>query len=153
MAFSTLTQELQELEQAELLRGQQQVFTEEAAAPSARAAAASAGTLSAAAASSSSALGAPPSLDDPAAPAPLFPPARVRQFRAFASRLGADVYPVLVRSFAPSVWELDDVKRGLLCLPSRPLAVPPAVPSGQACARLVGAAAAPAARSSSSGRP
>ena len=34
-------------------------------------------------------------------------------FRALAR--GPDIYGRLVRSLAPSVWELDDVKRGILC--------------------------------------
>ena len=43
-----------------------------------------------------------------------FPPERVAEFKAFA-QAGA-CYDRLVSSFAPSIWELDDVKRGLLCL-------------------------------------
>ena len=36
-----------------------------------------------------------------------------RQFRELAAR--ADVYDVLTRSVAPSLWGLDDIKRGILC--------------------------------------
>lgn len=38
----------------------------------------------------------------------------VNRFHAFAER--HDVYDALVKAFAPSVFEMDDVKRGLLCL-------------------------------------
>lgn len=43
-----------------------------------------------------------------------FSEARIQEFRNFASN--PNVYEVLVKSMAPSIWELDDVKRGLLCL-------------------------------------
>lgn len=39
---------------------------------------------------------------------------RIDEFHAFAAR--GCVYDRLVKSFAPSIWEMDDVKRGLLCL-------------------------------------
>ena len=39
----------------------------------------------------------------------------MEKFKAFAART-PNVYDTLVRSFAPSIWELDDVKRGVLCL-------------------------------------
>lgn len=44
----------------------------------------------------------------------LFSREKRRQFRAFAAR--SDVYEVLLRSFAPSVYAMEDVKQGLLCL-------------------------------------
>jgi len=43
-----------------------------------------------------------------------FPPDRVAEFKAFAQ--AGSCYDRLVASFAPSIWELDDVKRGVLCL-------------------------------------
>lgn len=43
-----------------------------------------------------------------------FSPARLREFYAFAAQ--GNAYDRLVKSFAPSIWEMDDVKRGLLCL-------------------------------------
>ena len=43
-----------------------------------------------------------------------FPPDRVAEFKAFAAAGGC--YDRLIASFAPSIWELDDVKRGTLCL-------------------------------------
>jgi hypothetical protein len=52
----------------------------------------------------------------------MFPPEKVAQFEQFARTTlaaagGAPsaVYDRLVQSFAPSIWELEDVKRGLLC--------------------------------------
>ncbi len=27
-----------------------------------------------------------------------------------------DIYEILTRSFAPNIWEMDDVKKGILCL-------------------------------------
>ena len=39
---------------------------------------------------------------------------RLSEFYAFAQ--AGNVYDRLVKSFAPSIWEMDDVKRGLLCL-------------------------------------
>lgn len=39
---------------------------------------------------------------------------RLSEFYAFAQE--GHVYDRLVKSFAPSIWEMDDVKRGLLCL-------------------------------------
>jgi len=44
-----------------------------------------------------------------------WPPEKIKAFRDFVART-PNVYETLVRSFAPSIWELDDVKRGLLCL-------------------------------------
>lgn len=38
---------------------------------------------------------------------------RIRQFEDFAKD---DAYHRLVQAFAPSIWEMDDVKRGVLCL-------------------------------------
>jgi hypothetical protein len=43
-----------------------------------------------------------------------FSAARIAEFHAFAN--GGNAYERLVKSFAPSIWEMDDVKRGLLCL-------------------------------------
>ena len=43
-----------------------------------------------------------------------FSEARIQQFKRFASE--GDVYDRLTRSFAPSIYELDDVKRGVLAL-------------------------------------
>ncbi len=43
-----------------------------------------------------------------------FTPQRVREFKQFAN--SGNVYERLVNSFAPSIWELNDVKRGILCL-------------------------------------
>lgn len=43
-----------------------------------------------------------------------FSPARLREFHTFAAQ--GNTYERLVKSFAPSIWEMDDVKRGLLCL-------------------------------------
>jgi DNA replication licensing factor MCM4 len=43
-----------------------------------------------------------------------FSAARIAEFYAFAAQ--GNTYDRLVRSFAPSIWEMDDVKRGLLCL-------------------------------------
>ena len=42
-----------------------------------------------------------------------WPPEKVELFKEMASR--ADIYDRLVRSVAPSIWELDDCKKGLLC--------------------------------------
>lgn len=39
--------------------------------------------------------------------------ARAEEFKRLAAR--PDIYYVLVRSVAPSIWEMDDVKRGILC--------------------------------------
>lgn len=39
---------------------------------------------------------------------------REAEFKAFAAE--GDVYNRLLHSFAPSIWELDDVKRGVLCM-------------------------------------
>lgn len=44
-----------------------------------------------------------------------FSPQRLAEFYRFAAS-GSTAYERLVKSFAPSVWEMDDVKRGLLCL-------------------------------------
>ena len=43
-----------------------------------------------------------------------FSPARVAQLKALAQR--ADIYDQLTASLAPSIWELDDVKKGVLCM-------------------------------------
>ena len=43
----------------------------------------------------------------------LFSPQRVAEILALGGR--HDVYDALVRSLAPSIWELDDVKKGILC--------------------------------------
>jgi DNA replication licensing factor MCM4 len=43
-----------------------------------------------------------------------FSPARIAEFYKFAAQ--GNAYDRLVRSFAPSIWEMEDVKRGLLCL-------------------------------------
>ena len=62
-------------------------------------------------------------VDGGAAPAPVAPEAdgeggfteeRVAELRALGAR--EDVYETLVRSLAPSIWELEDVKRGVLCM-------------------------------------
>lgn len=45
---------------------------------------------------------------------PMFHPDRVAQFHSFAE--SGNVYERLVKSFAPSIWELNDVKRGALCM-------------------------------------
>jgi DNA replication licensing factor MCM4 len=42
-----------------------------------------------------------------------FSPARLAAIRALGAQ--PDVYDALVRSLAPSIWELDDIKRGILC--------------------------------------
>ena len=44
----------------------------------------------------------------------LFPPDKIASFHAFAQ--SGNVYDRLVKSFAPSIWELTDVKRGALCM-------------------------------------
>ena len=46
--------------------------------------------------------------------APQFSSARIREFKEFV-RDGRS-YEKLVQAFAPSIWEMNDVKRGLLCL-------------------------------------
>jgi len=38
---------------------------------------------------------------------------KIREFEDFA-RTG-NIYDKLIAAFAPSIWELDDVKRGVLC--------------------------------------
>ena len=43
-----------------------------------------------------------------------FSPARLAEFYAFTA--AGNAYERLVKSFAPSIWEMEDVKRGLLCL-------------------------------------
>eukprot|EP00977_Amphora_coffeiformis_P024220 scaffold15108_cov180-Amphora_coffeaeformis.AAC.96 len=43
-----------------------------------------------------------------------FSPARVEQLKALAQR--PDIYDQLTSSLAPSIWELDDVKKGVLCM-------------------------------------
>ena len=50
---------------------------------------------------------------DPCGPEATYSPSRLAEIRA----LGAtpDVYNALVRSVAPSIWEMDDVKKGILC--------------------------------------
>jgi DNA replication licensing factor MCM4 len=51
---------------------------------------------------------------DPQAILEQFSTERIREFKAFAA--DGDVYNRLVQAFAPSIWEMDDVKRGILCL-------------------------------------
>ena len=43
-----------------------------------------------------------------------FSPKRIAQLKALASQ--PDIYDQLVRSLAPSIWELDNVKKGVLCM-------------------------------------
>ena len=43
-----------------------------------------------------------------------FSPARVEQLKALSLR--SDIYDQLTSSLAPSIWELDDVKKGVLCM-------------------------------------
>ena len=43
-----------------------------------------------------------------------FSPARVEQLKALSQR--SDIYDQLTSSLAPSIWELDDVKKGVLCM-------------------------------------
>ena len=43
-----------------------------------------------------------------------FSPARVEQLKALSQR--PDIYDQLTSSLAPSIWELDDVKKGVLCM-------------------------------------
>jgi hypothetical protein len=43
----------------------------------------------------------------------MFTPGRLAQIRALGAR--SDIYDALVRSVAPSIWVLDDVKKGILC--------------------------------------
>jgi hypothetical protein len=43
----------------------------------------------------------------------IFTESQIETFREF-SRTG-DVYSRLVNSFAPSIWEMEDVKKGILC--------------------------------------
>ena len=43
-----------------------------------------------------------------------FPPARVAQLQALSR--DPDIYQKLTESLAPSIWELDNVKRGVLCM-------------------------------------
>lgn len=42
-----------------------------------------------------------------------FTPEQIAEFKAFAAE--GNVYDRLVKSIAPSIWELDDVKKGVLC--------------------------------------
>lgn len=42
-----------------------------------------------------------------------FTPSRIREFQEFCEE--GDVYNRLINSFAPSIWELEDVKKGILC--------------------------------------
>lgn len=42
-----------------------------------------------------------------------FTSSRVREFQEFCRQ--GDVYNRLINSFAPSIWELEDVKKGILC--------------------------------------
>ena len=51
---------------------------------------------------------------DPQHTVPQFSSARIREFKEFV-RDGRS-YEKLVQAFAPSIWEMNDVKRGLLCL-------------------------------------
>ncbi len=58
-----------------------------------------------------------PTIEDDApgrVPASAFSDDQLRSFYAFAA--GESVYERLTKSFAPSIWEMDDVKKGLLCL-------------------------------------
>jgi len=48
-----------------------------------------------------------------AGPAPMFGPARMAAIRELGAQ--PDCYARLVKSLAPSIWELDDVKKGILC--------------------------------------
>lgn len=43
-----------------------------------------------------------------------FSPARIEQLKALSQR--QDIYDQLTASLAPSIWELDDVKKGVLCM-------------------------------------
>lgn len=43
-----------------------------------------------------------------------FPPARVAELEALSKQ--PDVYERLVKALAPSIWEMDDVKKGVLCM-------------------------------------
>ena len=43
-----------------------------------------------------------------------FPPKRVSKLKALSKQ--PDVYDQLVRALAPSIWEMDDVKKGMLCM-------------------------------------
>jgi len=43
-----------------------------------------------------------------------FPPERVAELEALSKK--PDVYDRLVKALAPSIWELDDVKKGVLCM-------------------------------------
>jgi DNA replication licensing factor MCM4 len=43
-----------------------------------------------------------------------FTPERIQELRALSQR--PDIYEQLTASFAPSIWELDNVKRGVLCM-------------------------------------
>ena len=47
-------------------------------------------------------------------PAKLFTAERVQEFRDFVAK--GDVYDRIVAAFAPSIWEMDDVKKGILCM-------------------------------------
>lgn len=64
---------------------------------------------------------------------PKFSPERIEEFKAFVAGIifqllpqclfycfnvvvAGNVYERLVKSFAPSIWELSDVKRGALCM-------------------------------------
>ena len=52
--------------------------------------------------------------DTSASSTPQYSAKRIQEFEAFARQ--GDVYNRLTASFAPSIWEMDDVKRGVLCL-------------------------------------
>ena len=43
-----------------------------------------------------------------------FPTARIKEIEELSKR--PDIYDALTRSLAPSIWELEDVKRGVLCM-------------------------------------
>ena len=60
----------------------------------------------------SSASGGDPSVESRSGTA--FSPKRIAQLKVLASQ--PDIYEQLVRSLAPSIWELDNVKKGVLCM-------------------------------------
>lgn len=43
-----------------------------------------------------------------------FTPSKINELKALSQE--ADIYDRLVRSLAPSIWELDDIKKGILCM-------------------------------------
>ncbi|KAL7541215.1 hypothetical protein ACHAWF_006878 [Thalassiosira exigua] len=52
--------------------------------------------------------------DDDAAHGSRFPPERIAELEALSRR--PDVYDRLTSALAPSIWEMDDVKKGVLCM-------------------------------------